>query len=166
VLDWFSRFAVSWELVQSLEVDFVLSAIDRALLHGAPQICNTDQGGQFAGLQFVERILAAGAPLSMDGRGRVVDNIFTERLWRSVKCEEVYLHDYASPREARQSLRRYFHFYNFEPGRALLPGPRSPTAIRRKEESSLNSCRFVSKDSYPPNFHDGKPFCFETNRNA
>ena len=120
MLDWFSRFAVSWELVQSLEVDFVLSAIDRALLHGAPQICNTDQGGQFAGLQFVERILAAGAPLSMDGRGRVVDNIFTDRLWRSVKYEEVYLHDYASPREARQSLRRYFHFYNFERPRQAL----------------------------------------------
>jgi len=101
VLDWFSRFVVSRELGQSLEVDFVLSAIHRALLHDAAQICNADPGSQFASLQFFERILAAGALASMDGRGRVMDNIFTERLWRSVKYDEVYLHDCASPREAR-----------------------------------------------------------------
>lgn len=120
VLDWFSRFVVSWELSQSLEVDFVLRAIDWALLRAQPEICNTDQGSQFTSPRFVERILAAGALMSMDGRGRVVDNIFTERLWRSLKYEEVYLHDYANPREALQSLRRYFHFYNFDrPHQAL-----------------------------------------------
>lgn len=148
VLDWFSRFVVSWELSQSLEIDFVLSTIDRALLQATPEICNTDQGSQFTSPRFTERILTAGARVSMDGRGRVVDNIFTERLWRSVKYEEVYLHDYGSPREARQNLRRYFNFYNFDrPHQALdyrTPAdlyyqdcPVPSTIISRKEESTL-----------------------------
>lgn len=148
VLDWFSRFVVSWELSQSLEIDFVLSVIDRALLQATPEICNTDQGSQFTSPRFTERILTAGARVSMDGRGRVVDNIFTERLWRSVKYEEVYLHDYGSPREARQNLRRYFNFYNFDrPHQALdyhMPAdlyyqdcPVPSTIISRKEESTL-----------------------------
>ena len=148
VLDWFSRFVVSWELSQSLEIDFVLLAIDRALLQAIPEICNTDQGSQFTSPRFTERLLAAGAHVSMDGRGRVVDNIFTERLWRSVKYEEVYLHDYGSPREARQNLGRYFNFYNFDrPHQALdyrTPAdlyyqdcPVPCTFISRKEESTL-----------------------------
>jgi putative transposase len=148
VLDWFSRFVVSWELSQSLEIDFVLSAIDRALLQATPEICNTDQGSQFTSPRFTGMLLAAGAQVSMDGRGRVVDNIFTERLWRSVKYEEVYLHDYDSPREAQQNLGRYFNFYNFErPHQALdyhTPAdlyyqdcPLPSTVIRRKEESTL-----------------------------
>jgi putative transposase len=148
VLDWFSRFVISWELSQSLEIDFVLSAIDRALLQAAPEICNTDQGSQFTSPRFTEKLLAAGAQISMDGRGRVVDNIFTERLWRSVKYEEVYLHDYGSPREAHQSLGRYFTFYNFDrPHQALdyrTPADRyyqdrsmPSNLIRRKEESTL-----------------------------
>ena len=148
VLDWFSRFMVNWELSQSLEIDFVLSAIDRALLQAAPEICNTDQGSQFTSPRFTQRILAAGAQVSMDGRGRVVDNIFTERLWRSVKYEEVYLHDYGSPREALQSLGQYFRFYNFERPHQTLEyrtpaecyyqnDPVQSTLIRRKEESTL-----------------------------
>jgi putative transposase len=148
VLDWFSRFVVNWELSQSLEIDFVLSAIDRALLQAAPEICNTDQGSQFTSPRFTQRILAAGALVSMDGRGCVVDNIFTERLWRSVKYEEVYLHDYGSPREAHKSLERYFHFYNFErPHQSLeyyTPAEfyhhvdsLQSILIRRKEESTL-----------------------------
>jgi putative transposase len=148
VLDWFSRFVVSWELSQSLEIDFVLSAIDRALLQAAPEICNTDQGSQFTSPRFTERLLAAGVQVSMDGRGRVVDNIFTERLWRSVKYEEVYLHDYGSPREAQQDLGRYFNFYNLaRPHQALdyrTPAdlyyqdcPVQSTFINRKEESTL-----------------------------
>jgi putative transposase len=148
VLDWFSRFVVSWELSQSLEIDFVLSAIDRALLQATPEICNTDQGSQFTSPRFTGMLLAAGAQVSMDGRGRVVDNIFTERLWRSVKYEEVYLHDYDSPREAQQNLGRYFNFYNFErPHQALdyhtpadlyyQDSPLPSTVISRKEESTL-----------------------------
>jgi len=148
VLDWFSRFVVSWELSQSLEIDFVLSAINRALLQATPEICNTDQGSQFTSPRFTGILLAAGTQVSMDGRGRAVDNIFTERLWRSVKYEEVYLHDYGSPREAQQNLGRYFNFYNFDrPHQALdyrtpvdlyyqdCPVPR--TFISRKEESTL-----------------------------
>jgi len=114
----------------------------------APEICNTDQGSQFTSPRFTERVLAAGAQVSMDGRGRVVDNIFTERLWRSIKYEEVYLHDYDSPREALQSLGRYFHFYNFERPHQMLKyntpadlyyqiDQAQSTLIRRKEESTL-----------------------------
>jgi putative transposase len=148
VLDWFSRFVISWELSQSLAIDFVLEAIDRALQQAVPEICNTDQGSQFTSPRFTQRLLAAGAQVSMDGRGRVVDNIFTERLWRSLKYEEVYLHDYDSPREAQLSLGRYFNFYNFERPHQTL-AYRTPAElyasvvivpdshIRREEESTL-----------------------------
>lgn len=120
VLDWFSRFVVSWELDQTLEVSFVLRAVDRALEQTHPLIWNSDQGSHFTGSQYLNRLLAAGVQISMDGRGRAIDNIFTERLWRSIKYEEVYLNDYSCPREAFQGLSRYFHFYNFErPHQAL-----------------------------------------------
>jgi len=128
VLDWYSRFVISWELSQTLEIDFVLAAIDHALRQATPEICNTDQGAQFTSPQFTKRLLAKDIHISMDGRGRVVDNIFTERLWRSVKYEEVYLHDYRGPREARQSLEAYFSFYNFvRPHQAL--GDRTPAEV-------------------------------------
>lgn len=114
VIDWFSRFVVAWEVDQTLELPFVLTAVDRALVQATPTIWNSDQGSHFTSPQYLERLLAASVQISMDGRGRAVDNIFTERLWRSVKYEEVYLNDYASPREARLGLSRYFDFYNFE----------------------------------------------------
>jgi putative transposase len=120
ILDWFSRFVVAWELDQTLELPFVLNTVDRALEQATPTIWNSDQGSHFTSPQYLECLLAANVQISMDGRGRAVDNIFTERLWRSVKYEEVYLNDYASPREARYGLARYFHFYNFErPHQAL-----------------------------------------------
>jgi putative transposase len=139
---------ISWELSQSLEIDFVLSAIDRSLQQAVPEICNTDQGSQFTSPRFTEKLLAAGVRVSMDGRGRVADNIFTQLLWRSVKYEEVYLHDYGSPREAHQNLGRYFTFYNFErPHQALdyrtpadcyyRDGSRLSKLISSKEESTL-----------------------------
>jgi putative transposase len=114
ILDWFSRFVISWELDQTLELPFVLNAVDRALGQATPSIWNSDQGSHFTSPQYLERLLTAGVQISMDGRGRATDNIFTERLWRSVKYEEVYLNDYASPREAHYGLDRYFNFYNFE----------------------------------------------------
>lgn len=112
ILDWYSRYVLSWELDQTLELPFVLRAVDRALAQAVPRIWNSDQGSHFTSPQYLERLQAAAVQISMDGKQRAFDNIFTERLWRSVKYEEVYLHDYAGPREARQGLTRYFGFYN------------------------------------------------------
>ena len=114
ILDWYSRYVVDWELDQTLEMPFVLRTVDRALAKAVPVIWNSDQGSHFTSPQYTERLKAAEVQISMDGRGRFVDNIFTERLWRSVKYEEVYLHDYANPREAREGLTRYFDFYAHE----------------------------------------------------
>jgi len=114
VLDWFSRYVLSWQLEQTLEMPFVLLAVEQALTRGRPQIWNSDQGSHFTSPQYIQKLLDAQVQVSMDGRGRALDNVFTERLWRSVKCEEVYLHDYAGPREARQGIERYLNFYNFE----------------------------------------------------
>jgi putative transposase len=114
ILDWFSRYVVSWELSNTLDVGFCLSALDEALRQGRPEIFNSDQGVQFTSCEFVGRLEREGIRVSMDGRGRVFDNIFVERLWRSVKYEEVYLHDYATVSDARMGMRRYFPFYNGE----------------------------------------------------
>lgn len=120
VLDWFSRYVLSWELDQTLELPFVLSAVERALAQATPEIWNSDQGSHFTSPQYTDLLLGANIQISMDGRGRALDNIFVERLWRSVKYEEVYLHDYATPREARQGLMQYFQFYDHErPHQAL-----------------------------------------------
>jgi putative transposase len=120
VLDWFSRYVISWELDDTLQLPFVLSAVERALAQAKPLIWNSDQGSHFTSPQYQDLLLAAGVQISMDGRGRAHDNIFVERLWRSVKYEEVYPNDYANPREARASLNRYWAFYNHErPHQAL-----------------------------------------------
>jgi len=113
-LDWHSRYIVSWELDQTMAVDLVVAALERALGQAQPAICNSDQGSQYTSPAYTARLEAAGVAISMDGRGRALDNIFTERLWRSLKYEEVYLHEYRSPREAREQLTRYIHFYNEE----------------------------------------------------
>jgi putative transposase len=120
VLDWYSRYMLSWTLSQSLEMDFVLTAVDHALLQATPDIWNSDQGSHFTSPRYLERLQNANIKISMDGRGRARDNIFTERLWRTIKYEEVYLHDYASPKEAYHQLANYIRFYNFErPHQAL-----------------------------------------------
>ena len=120
ILDWYSRYVLSWALDQTLELPFVLDAVDRALAQARPDIINSDQGSHFTSPHYLDRFLAVGAHISMDGRGRAMDNIFTERLWRSVKYEEVYLNDYAIPRQARQGLTAYFQFYNYDrPHQAL-----------------------------------------------
>ena len=139
ILDWFSRFVVAWELDQSLELPFVLLAVDRALQQATPTIWNSDQGCHFTSLQYIHRLSAANVQISMDGRGRAVDNIFTERLWRSVKYEEVYLNDYASPREAREGLTAYFHFYNFERPHQALDYQTPAQFYTGKEPSMLYS---------------------------
>ena len=114
ILDWYSRFVVSWELSTTLETEFCLACLEGALSAGRPEIFNSDQGSQFTSDDFTGRLLTAGVAISMDGRGRVFDNIFIERLWRSVKYEEVYLNDYEDVGEARRRLGAYFDFYNFE----------------------------------------------------
>jgi putative transposase len=114
VLDWFSRYVVSWELDDSLELGFVLRTVARAFTETKPDILNSDQGSQFTSPSYLELLRSAEVQVSMDGKGRASDNIFTERLWRSLKYEEVYLHDYQSPREARTGIARYLDFYNHE----------------------------------------------------
>ena len=128
VLDWFSRYVLAWELSDTLELPFVLTCAQRALGQATPTIWNSDQGSHFTSPQYTDLLLAAGVQISMDGRNRARDNIFTERLWRTVKYEEVYLTEYANPREARGGLSRYFQFYNHErPHQALEY--RTPAAI-------------------------------------
>jgi putative transposase len=120
VLDWYSRYIVSWALSQTLEMDFVLFAADNALLQAKPEIWNSDQGSHFTSPKYLERLQREEIKISMDGRGRASDNIFTERLWRTIKYEEVYLHEYASPKEAYHQLANYIRFYNLErPHQAL-----------------------------------------------
>ncbi len=96
VVDWYSRYVLSWEVSTTLDMDFCLSALEQALEQGCPEIFNSDQGAQFTSLAFTGRLQAAGIRISMDGRGRALDTIFVERLWRTVKYEEVYLKEYAS----------------------------------------------------------------------
>jgi len=114
VMDWHSRYVLSWELSNTLDTAFCLSALEKALAISQPEIFNSDQGGQYTSEAFTGRLQKAGVKISMDGRGRVYDNIFVERLWRTVKYEEVYLHDYGSLGEAQEGLGRYFHRYNHE----------------------------------------------------
>ena len=120
VMDWHSRYVLSWELSGSLEADFCLQALQEALHRSTPQIFNTDQGVQFTCEAFTGALEGQGVRISMDGRGRCYDNIFVERLWRTVKYEEVFLRDYADAAEARQGLKAYFRFYNeLRPHQAL-----------------------------------------------
>lgn len=114
IIDWYSRYVVSWELDQTLEIDFVLEAVKRALSHAQPEIINSDQGSHFTSPKYTELVLDKKVQISMDGKGRALDNIITERLWRTIKYEEVYLKEYESPREARKEINNYLHFYNHE----------------------------------------------------
>jgi putative transposase len=111
VLDWFSRYVLSWRLSNTLEGSFCREALEAALAISRPEIFNSDQGSQFTAIEFTSRLESEGIAISMDGRGRALDNVFVERLWRSVKYEEVYLRDYADGWEAEESLGRYFRFY-------------------------------------------------------
>ena len=115
-MDWHSRFVLSWELSITLDSAFCVTALDRALEGSWPKIFNPDQGSQYTSIDFTDRLKAADIQISMDGRGRCFDNIMIERLWRSVKYEEVYLKEYLSVRECRRSLGRNFDFYNHERG--------------------------------------------------
>ena len=161
VMDWFSRYVLSWEVSVTLESEFCISALKRALSIGRPEVFNTDQGSQFTSDDFTEVLLEAGIQVSMDGKGRTFDNIFVERLWRTVKVEEVYLRDYQTVTEAAYNLGRYFDFYNNDRlhqslgyhspaevyGVAVgtpvaLRAPSVPTALTYGDESTLKTCNF------------------------
>jgi len=114
VMDWYSRYVLSWRLSNTLDGHFCLDALEAALTQGKPEIFNTDQGAQFTANKFTSRLVDAEIRVSMDGRGRALDNVFVERLWRSVKYEDVYIRDYTTVPDLDEGLERYFTFYNHE----------------------------------------------------
>lgn len=121
-LDWFSRYVLSWQLSNSLDVSFCLEALQQACAIRKPQIINTDQGAQFTALAFSQQVVGQGIALSMDGKGRAIDNVFTERLWRTVKYEEVYIKSYENGQDTWRNLDKYFRFYNNERPHSMLNG--------------------------------------------
>jgi putative transposase len=147
VMDWFSRYVLAWEISTTLDTGFCVRALEKALGISRPEIFNTDQGVQFTSEEFTGRLEGEGIRISMDGRGRVYDNIFVERLWRTVKYEEVYLHDYSTVSEARTGLGKYFFFYNKERIHSSL-GNRTPQEVYISQRSSLNS-RQAMHQIYP-----------------
>jgi putative transposase len=127
-MDWFSRYVLAWEMSMSLESRFCVAALEEALAVSTPGIFNTDQGSQFTSEPFTKVLLDRDVRISMDGRGRVFDNIMIERLWRTVKYEEVFLKDYAHFFAAREGLEEYFSFYNDERRHSALDG-KTPSAV-------------------------------------
>jgi len=128
VLDWFSRYVLSWSLSVTLDAWFCVETLREALRTGRPEIFNTDQGSQFTSGPWLEELTQARVAISMDGRGRAFDNIFTERLWRSVKYEDVYLKEYGAVDDARRGLKEYFGFYNADRLHEAL-GYRTPAEV-------------------------------------
>lgn len=128
LLDWFSRYVVAWELSGTLQMDFCLDNLNRALRRATPAIHNSDQGSHFTSPAYTSLLADKKIRISMDGRGRCFDNIFTERLWRTVKYEEVYLKSYADIDDARRNLTTYFQFYNYERRHQAL-GYRTPAEV-------------------------------------
>jgi putative transposase len=114
VIDWFSRYVLSWRLSNTLEGRFCLEALDEALSRGRPEIFNTDRGSQFTSQEYTDRLEEAGIAVSRDGRGRALDNVFVERLWRSVKYEDIYINNYELVPELESGLKAYFWFYDEE----------------------------------------------------
>lgn len=138
VIDWHSRYVLAWRLSNTLDGSFCREALDEALGAGRPEIFNTDQGAQFTAEAFTSRLQTRGIAISMDGRGRALDNVFIERLWRTVKYEEVYRKEYADGWEAEASLASYFAFYCHERGHQSL-GYRTPAEVYRGGGSSPRS---------------------------
>ena len=130
VIDWFSRYVVAWRLSNTLDGSFCLELLDEALRLGKPEVFNTDQGVQFTAEAFTGCLERAGVAVSMDGRGRALDNVFVERLWRSVKYEDIYIRGYEAVPELHQGLGRYFTFYNHERLHQSL-GYQTPAAVYR-----------------------------------
>jgi len=139
VMDWFSRFVLSWELSNTMETGFCLAALERAFGFGQPEIWNSDQGAQFTAADFLAPLKQRGIAISMDGRGRALDNVFIERLWRSLKYELIYPGDFADGHALFSALENYFHFYNHRrPHQALgyrTPADLFPHRLKRRRSS-------------------------------
>ena len=131
-LDWFSRYVLAWRLSNTLDGSFCLEMLEEALGRGRPEIFNTDQGVQFTSAAWTGRLENAGVAVSMDGRGRCLDNVFVERLWRTIKYEDIYLRGYETVPELIEGLRRYFRFYNEERHHQSLDY-RTPATIYREQ---------------------------------
>jgi putative transposase len=131
ILDWYSRYVITWRLSNTLEGSFCLEMLDEALSRGRPEVFNTDQGVQFTAQAWTDRLEAAGVAVSMDGRGRCLDNVFVERLWRTVKYEDIYLRGYEGVPALHQGLGQYFPFYNEERLHQALDY-RTPGAVYRQ----------------------------------
>ena len=140
VMDWFSRYVLSWELSNTMETGFCLAALDAAFRFGQPEIWNSDQGSQFTSADFLAPLKKRGISISMDGRGRALDNVFIERLWRSLKYELIYPGDFAAGQDLFPALENYFHFNNYErPHQALgyqTPADLFPHNSKRRKSSS------------------------------
>ena len=128
IIDWYSRYVIGWGLSNTMDVGSCVEVLDNALLQTHPIIFNTDQGSQFTSPEFTRRLLSREILISMDGRGRALDNVFIERLWRSVKYEDIYLKEYRSVVELRQGLESYFRFYNHQRPHSALGG-RTPAEV-------------------------------------
>lgn len=146
ILDWYSRYVVAWRLSNSLEGSFCCECLDEALARGRPEIFNTDQGVQFTSEAWTSRLHDHGIAISMDGRGRALDNVFVERLWRTVKQEHVYLHDYATVWEAEEGLAAYFRFYDEERPHSRL-GKRTPAEVYRSSRERSSVARVIVSGS-------------------
>lgn len=139
ILDWHTRYVLAWELSNTLDASFCVRTVQRAIAqHGAPEIFNTDQGCQFTSAEFTQPLLAAGIKLSMDGKGRCLDNVFVERLWRTVKYEEVYLKSYCSLVDAHAQLETYFRFYNERRPHTAHEGGTPGEAYRGRAPAAIN----------------------------
>ena len=130
VIDWFSRYVLSWRLSNTLENTFCIEVLEEALLLSKPEIFNTDQGSQYTSMKFLSILKAREIRISMDSKGRALDNVFVERLWRTIKYEEVYLKDYRTMREAQSSLKTFINFYNKERLHQAL-GYKAPASVYR-----------------------------------
>lgn len=131
IIDWYSRFVLDWQLSITMEADFCVETLERVLMHSRCDIFNTDQGSQFTSKDFTDVLKEHHIDISMDGKGRWADNIFVERLWRSVKYECIYLQEWTSVIAVREALRKYFHFYNYERPHQSLAGL-TPSTVHEK----------------------------------
>jgi len=148
IMDWLSRYVLSWETSTTLEVDFCIRALERALFITDPEIFNSDQGGQFTSVAFLKCLEERSIQISMDGRGRAMDNVFTERLWRSVKYEEVYLNDYAAVSEVKEGIGNYMDFYNQERPHQSL-GYKTPAEVYfGYDNRNYQTSRYLKKANF------------------